>query len=68
MPNTMISVNYHKCRPDLCNSGYCVAVPECPLKLIEQEEKFGFPMANPSLCKGCAKCVSACPFGALTLF
>ncbi|MFU8794030.1 MAG: 4Fe-4S binding protein [Dethiobacteria bacterium] len=63
----MITLNYQKCRPDLCNSGYCTAIPACPLKLIEQEEKYGFPMTNSAVCKGCAKCVTACPFKAITL-
>jgi len=67
MPNTMITLDYHKCRPDLCNAGVCAAAPSCPLSIIEQEELFGFPMANPSACKGCAKCVNACPLKAISL-
>ncbi len=67
MPNTVISLDYNKCRPDLCNSGSCLAVPACPLKLLQQEEDFSFPMANSTLCKGCARCISACPYEALKL-
>jgi translation initiation factor RLI1 len=67
MPNTLVSLDYSKCRPDLCNNGICIAVAECQLKVIGQEEKFDFPMANPSLCKGCAKCTAACPYGAISL-
>jgi len=57
MPNTIVTLNYHKCRPDLCNKGFCAAAPACPLHIIKQEEPFDFPMANPTHCKGCARCV-----------
>ncbi len=67
MPNSLVSLDYNKCRPDLCNDGHCAAISSCPLKIIQQEEKYGFPMANSSICKGCAKCVSACPLNALSL-
>jgi translation initiation factor RLI1 len=67
MPNTMVSLDYEKCNPAVCNSGLCVAVPACPLKLIAQEEQYDRPMANPTLCKGCAKCVTACPLQAISL-
>lgn len=67
MPNTMFVLDYHKCHPDQCNNGACVAAPVCPAKLIKQEEPYGFPMAISSICKGCAKCVTACPFGAISI-
>ncbi len=67
MPNAMVSLDYHKCRPDQCNGGICLAVPACPLKLLKQEEVYGFPMVNPALCKGCAKCASACPLSAINI-
>ncbi len=67
MPNSMVSLNYRQCKPDICNEGSCAALVACPLKLIQQEEKFGFPMINPSHCKGCSKCVTACPQKAISV-
>ena len=67
MPNTLITLDYHKCRPDLCNHGYCLAAPSCPLGIIQQEEPYGFPMAKSSVCRGCAKCIAACPLQAIDL-
>ncbi len=67
MPNTIVTLNYHKCRPDLCNKGFCAAAPACPLHIIKQEEPFDFPMANPTHCKGCARCVAVCPYKAIEL-
>lgn len=67
MPNTMIRLDFHKCRPGLCNAGTCAAVSSCPHNLITQEELYSFPMANPSACKGCAKCINACPLKAISL-
>jgi translation initiation factor RLI1 len=67
MPNTMVSLNYEKCKPDNCTGGICIAASACPLKLINQEEPFEPPMANSTLCKGCAKCISACPQQAISL-
>jgi translation initiation factor RLI1 len=67
MPNKLIVLDYYKCRPNLCNNGCCVAAPSCPLGIIRQEEPYDFPMANPSVCKGCAKCVTACPLEAISL-
>ncbi len=67
MPNTMVRLDYKKCNPSSCTNGLCTAVSACPLKLIEQEEQYDIPMANPTLCKGCAKCVAACPLQAISL-
>ncbi len=67
MPNTLIKLNYQRCNPAYCDHGICIAAAACPLKLIAQEEAFAIPMANPALCKGCAKCVNACPLRALEL-
>lgn len=63
----MVTLNYYKCSPGLCGNGSCAAAPACPLHIIKQEEPFDFPMANPSNCRGCAKCVAACPYRAISL-
>jgi len=67
MPNTMVSLDYRKCKPSNCTSGLCAAASACTLKLIAQEEKYDRPIANPTLCRGCAKCVAACPLQAISL-
>jgi translation initiation factor RLI1 len=67
LSNHLINLDYYKCRPDLCNKGVCAAASVCPLKLIIQEEPFDYPMAYPFVCKGCSKCVSACPLEAINL-
>jgi MinD superfamily P-loop ATPase len=63
----IVSVDYHKCRPDTCNGGICAAIASCPLNLIIQEDKYGYPMTGPFPCKGCAKCAAACPLEAITV-
>lgn len=67
MSNKVLSLNYYKCDPEQCNNGYCLAVQACPLKIIEQEERFAYPFAGSSICKGCAKCTNACPMEAISL-
>ncbi len=67
MTSTMVSLDYRKCRPHLCNDGFCTAAPACPLHMIEQEEKYDFPMIKAANCKGCAICVKACPLKALAI-
>jgi len=67
MSNPLVALDYQKCRPDRCNKGYCIAASSCPLGIIRQEEPYDYPMAYPSACKGCSKCVSACPQKAISL-
>jgi translation initiation factor RLI1 len=67
MPKKMAVVDYNKCRPEQCNSGKCSAALACPQKLLKQEELYQAPMPDPSICKGCADCVRACPLKAMKL-
>jgi len=67
MPMKMAVVDYSKCRPELCDSGVCVAALACPRKLIEQEAPYEPPMPSPYECQNCAKCVLACPLRAIEL-
>lgn len=67
MPGKMALVNYHRCRPDQCDSGICKAVLECPLKLIKQEGPYEIPMTDPFACKGCGACVRACTARAIDM-
>lgn len=67
MLRKMAMVDYGKCRPEQCDSGVCAATLACPHKLLEQEAPYEAPMPNPSICRGCAKCVLACPIEAIRL-
>lgn len=67
MPKKMAVVNYNKCRPELCDSGSCTAAMACPHRLLRQESPYEVPMPDSSVCKGCAKCVLACPLKAIEL-
>lgn len=67
MPRKMAVVDYNKCRPEQCDSGKCPAALACPQKLLKQEEPYQAPMPDPSICKGCAECVRACPLKAMKL-
>ena len=67
MPKKMVIINYPKCRPELCDSGICVAALACPHKLIRQEEPYEVPMPDPTVCWGCAECFIACPLKAIEL-
>jgi translation initiation factor RLI1 len=66
MPNPRAIVNYRRCDPNKCDTGICAAVLECPNKVLKQEAPYEVPFSHPSrFCKGCAKCVQACPFEAI---
>ena len=60
-------INYTGCHPEHCDSGVCRVVLACPHKLIKQEAAYEAPMPTPSLCRGCGKCVAACPLKAVQL-
>ena len=68
MPKKAVLIDYNKCRPDRCgDGGVCPAVLVCPHKLLKQEAPYEPPMPDPAICKGCSKCVLACPFQAIKL-
>jgi translation initiation factor RLI1 len=68
MPKKAVLVDYTKCKPEKCNEGICVAVPECEHKLLVQERRWEVPEVNPSKwCHGCAKCASICPLKAIQM-
>ena len=67
MPGKMALVNYQICRPDKCENGLCKAALACKHKLLKQEKPFEAPMPNPSICRGCADCVLACPMKAIDI-
>ncbi|MBN1409194.1 MAG: 4Fe-4S binding protein [Spirochaetales bacterium] len=55
-----------KCLPDQCNCGICCAVLVCSMKTLVQEESDEMPFLLRA-CKGCGKCVIACPLKAISL-
>ena len=68
MTYPIAEIDYQKCRPHKCGNGICTAVMECPNKVLRQEDPYDFPFSHPShFCKGCAKCVDACPFKAIRI-
>jgi translation initiation factor RLI1 len=66
MPNPIAMIDYQKCHPERCDGGICVAMLECPNQVLKQEAPHEFPFSHQSrFCRGCAKCVQACPFEAI---
>jgi translation initiation factor RLI1 len=63
MAKKMALVDFNKCRPEEC--GVCPAAEACSYKLLKQEVSAEAPMTDPSLCRGCADCVRACPHKAI---
>lgn len=49
----------------LCEDPSCVA--SCPRKALKFEEKTNIVTVDENICDGCAWCVEACEFGALSL-
>jgi nitroreductase/NAD-dependent dihydropyrimidine dehydrogenase PreA subunit len=61
---SFITVDREKCNKD----GVCVS--ECPARIIQMDEKEGYPVPTPDFaeyCIQCGHCVSACPADALRL-
>ena len=67
MPGKMALIQFDKCRPEMCESGFCSAADACPRKLLKQEAPYEIPMTDPSLCRGCGDCARACPAGAIMI-
>ncbi|MBI4304570.1 MAG: 4Fe-4S binding protein [Chloroflexi bacterium] len=67
MSKKMVLVDYIRCNPEHCDSGVCAAALACPHKLLKQERAYEIPMPDPALCRGCSKCVLACPLKAIVL-
>ncbi len=68
MPKRIAVVDYSKCRADECDSGVCAAAMQCEYGNLAQENLDEAPEVNPAKwCRGCAKCVNACPFKAVRM-
>lgn len=61
-------IDVEKCDPSACPGGICAAMRECPRKILKQEAAYEVPFVygDGSLCKGCFKCLLACPLKAVS--
>ncbi|MBI4288575.1 MAG: 4Fe-4S ferredoxin [Chloroflexi bacterium] len=52
-----------RCHPEKCDQGVCPVIRECPRRLLRQDTPFevAYFVGDPSLCRGCFKCLPACP-------
>jgi Fe-S-cluster-containing hydrogenase component 2 len=62
-----IVIDFSKCDPKKCRGGVCAAALTCPRKLLDQEAPHEVPLPGTSSCPECAKCVTACPLGAVRI-
>ena len=60
MPKQMVAVGYHRCQPEECDGGVCLAVLACPQKVLKQPALYEMP-ETVSMCVGCGVCAQACP-------
>jgi ATP-binding cassette subfamily E protein 1 len=68
MPKRIAVVDYSKCHPDKCDHGVCASAMQCEYGNLVQENLDEAPEVNPSKwCRGCTKCVQACPFKAIRM-
>ena len=67
MPSKMALLNYNNCHPEKCENGICAAALACPHRLFKQDDAYEIPMPDPSVCRGCADCVRACPLKAVQI-
>lgn len=67
MPKPTAIVVAERCRPERCERGICLATRECPRRILRQEAPYEVPFihGDSSLCRGCFKCLAACPLKAI---
>jgi translation initiation factor RLI1 len=67
MSKKVALVDFHRCRPEACERGVCLAALACPSHLLKQEEPFAIPMTEPFACRACGDCTRACPYQAIKI-
>ncbi|RLD06980.1 MAG: hypothetical protein DRI65_05630 [Chloroflexota bacterium] len=67
MPQPKVALDYERCDPEFCEDGICAAAKVCEKKVLRQETPGEMPDLNPSMCRGCIDCISACPRDAIRL-
>jgi len=65
VPKPKAYVDYNKCNPELCPEGVCQAARECQLKILHQDAPHEPPETTEAPCRGCFKCLLACPAKAI---
>ena len=62
----MVAVDYHRCQPEKCDGGVCLAVLACPQKVLRQSAAYEMPEPI-AMCVGCGICAQACPCKAILM-
>jgi NAD-dependent dihydropyrimidine dehydrogenase PreA subunit len=60
VPKQMVAVDYHRCQPEKCDGGVCLAVLACPQKVLKQPAPYEMP-GPIAMCVGYGICGQACP-------
>ena len=60
MPKQMVAVDYHRCQPERCDGGICLAAVACPQSVLKQLAHYEMP-EPVAMCVGCGICAQACP-------
>jgi NAD-dependent dihydropyrimidine dehydrogenase PreA subunit len=66
VPKKMVAVDYHRCQPEECGGGVCLAVLACPQKVLKQPAPYEMP-EPVAVCVGCGICAQACPVKAIQM-
>jgi translation initiation factor RLI1 len=66
VPKQMVAVDYHRCQPEKCDGGVCLAVLACPQKVLKQPAPYEMPEPI-AMCVGYGICGQACPAKAIQM-
>jgi NAD-dependent dihydropyrimidine dehydrogenase PreA subunit len=66
VPKQMVAVDYHRCQPEKCDGGVCLAVLACPQEVLKQPAPYEVPEPIAT-CVGCGLCGQACPVKAIQM-
>jgi NAD-dependent dihydropyrimidine dehydrogenase PreA subunit len=66
VPKQMVAVDYHRCQPEECDGGVCLAGLACPQKVLKQPAPYEMP-EPVAMCVGCGTCAQACPAKAIQM-
>jgi NAD-dependent dihydropyrimidine dehydrogenase PreA subunit len=66
VPKQMVAVDYHRCQPEKCDGGVCLAVLACPQKVLKQPAPYEMPEPI-AMCVGYGLCGQAFPAKAIQM-